>query len=420
MNQSSVSDEKLTETWLTKMDRNRAIIILSISSICTIFFLFISFLPKSTIIKTGHSSQSVSPVSTSYIRTQFDDFNYLSPIALFRIEPKFIPAVVDRNDVTMKIKGKIILLNDKLIQTSELSLDQSISYNIEKKFDGYMNSETFLPIDVINFSSMFLYLDVSTSNDIILDIAITSISTNNILSILGIVTISILAISNAILLITLIVKRVPPIEKDQWGILILSGILFLVDGPWLLSQFYTIHDIMPQLFHGAFIVFAFIFLSVRSRETPKRIFNSKSILISLFLMNVVIIILELTETKLKPLIGFAYYKKLKINAVFIILFLIFCVYHISIIFSFIYGFYISRFERKSSFFLTLFMFFILEITQITTFLIRLFVNEKFIGLSFAADIFYINEANLFCFVLLYLNTPLSLSDDNIKPLMDQD
>ena len=420
MESSVVSDEKLTETWLTKMDKSRAIIILLVCSLFTTLFLLISFIPQSTILKTGHSSQSVSPVSTSYIRIQFDDYDPLSPISLFRISPKFIPAYVERNGITLKVKGTVILLNDKFIQTSEFPLDLSFTYNIKKGYDNYMNAETFLPIEAINFSSIFFYLEVTTVNNLILDISITSISINKLLSMLGIATISFSAIANGILLVVLIAKRIPPIEKDQWGILILSGILFLVDGPWLLSQNYIIHDIMPQLFHSFFIIYAFIFLSSRSRETPKKIFNSKTILICLFLMNIVIIILEFAETKLKSLVGFAYYKTLKINAMFIILFVIFAIFHISIVGSFIYGFCISRFERKSSFVLTCFMFFVLEATQIATFLIRLFVNEKFIGLSLAADIFYINEANLFCFILLYLNTPLSLSDDNVKPLIDQD
>lgn len=426
MESSAVSDEKLTETWLTKMDQSRAIKTSMSCAICTIIFLLASFIPKSTVIKTGSSSEIVSPASTSYIRIQFNDYNPLSSIALFRISPKFVPAVVDRKGITIKIKGAAILLDDQQNQITELAIEQSITYNIDKNFDGYMKYETFLPLDTINFNSIIFYLDISTVNNIILDVIVTSISINRILPIIGVSFISIVTIANGILLVFLISKRMPPIEKDQWCIIFLSGILFFVDGPWLLCQYYAvptfsrIFDILPQLFHGFFIIYTFIFFSSRSRETPKKIFNNVTILVCLFLMNLVIIVLEFTETKMKPLIGFAYYKTLKMNAMFIILLLIFSIYHISIIGSFIYGFYISKFERKCSFFLTCFMFTILEITQISTFLIRIFINEKLIGTSLAADVFYINEANIFCLILLYLNTPLSLSDDNVKPLIDQD
>lgn len=422
---SNISDEKRTETWLTKIDSKRSIIISLIFGIFTTAFLLFSYIPGSTIIHSGHSSDSISPVSTSYVRLEFDDFDPLSSIILLRLCPKFTKAIVDRSDITLKLKGKIILLNSDKVELDQVLVEQSYTYNIPKDFDGYLDAETFSPFHTVNFSSLFIYLDVTTVNEIIEDIQITSISVNKSVSIIGIVTISLITISNGVLLFVLISRRLPPIEKDQWLIIILTGILVIVDGPWLLSQYYgssqfsQIFDIMPQLFHGFFIVYTFVFFSSKTKEQPRLIFNNKIILACIFLLSVIIIILEFAETGLKPLNVFAYYKTLRSDGVFYVLLILFILYHFSLIGSFLYGFKLSRFERRYSFYLVILMFFIMEITQIITFFVRIFVNEIMIGTSLAADIFYINEANLICFILLYLDTPLHLSDENTQPLMDQ-
>ncbi|OHS95599.1 hypothetical protein TRFO_38284 [Tritrichomonas foetus] len=408
------------------MGKVHAIVLSVVAAACTAIFLLVSFVPQSTVIKTGHSSSTVSPVSTAYIRIQFDGYDSLSSLALFRIAPKFVKASVDRNSVTIKVKGKVILLDHNQIQFEEYPVDTSYTYKIAKDFDEYMDAQTFMSFSSVKFSSIIFYLDVTTVNDIILDLTVTSTSLGQDLSLAGIIMISIVTIAVAVLLLTLISRRLPPAEKDQWFIIILSGIMFLVDGPWLLCQYYAIpsfsqlFDIMPQLFHAFFIMYVFVFFSSKSRETPKILFNNKIILLCLLAMSIIIIILEFAQTSFKPLAGFAYYKTLKSNAILIALATIFIAYHLAIVSSFIYGFIISKFERDSAMIIVIFLFFALEATQIITSLIRIFVNEKLIGTSLAADIFYILEANLVCFIMLYLDTPLSLSKDNVKFLIRDD
>ena len=57
-----------------------------------------------------------------------------------------------------------------------------------------------------------------------------------------------------------------------------------------------------------------------------------------------------------------------------------------------------------------------EAIQIVTFLIRILIDPHKIGYSLAADFFYILEANLFCFIMLYVNTPVSQSTDSTHRL----
>ena len=420
----NISDEKLTETWLTKMTAYQGIVFSVLGVIFTAIFLFASFTPESTITKIGHSSTIATPVSTAYIRVKMDDYDSLSSIALFRISPRFVPASVDRN-VVINIKGKAVLLDNNEAQIDEINISDSISYNVPTGFNDYTKAETFLTFSSIKFNSIIFYLDVSTINEIILDVELKSTSFGTGLSLSGIISISIVTVIVGIVLIGLISRRIPPAEKDQWCILILSGIMFLVDGPWLLCQYYAVEkfsqvfDIMPQLFHGFFVIYAFIFFSSKTRETPKFIFNNYIILVCLFILQIIVIILEFSITKMNPLAAFAYYRQTRGNNIFISLAVIFCVYHLIIICSFIYGFIIAKFERQMSLIITIFMFFILEASQLVTSMIRLFVNEKLIGTSLAADIFYILEANLFVAILLYLTTPLSRSKDNVKYLIDE-
>lgn len=386
-------------------------------------FLVISFAPRSTVIQSGYSS----PVSTASkeltIRLQFDDFTSMSSLAVFSISPLFTSAVVDR-DIDVKYSGKAVTLDSNQVQTMTFNIDVTKSYFVKSEETNFATAFNFMAFPNVNFSSIIISIDVSSPYPVLSNCLVEVTSIGRALPILGVVWISLTTTAVGLILLLLIQKRVRPGANDQWMTIILIGGLIVVDGPWLLCQYYglpdfsVVFDCMPQIFHAFFIYFTIIFFRERTSDVVQKFFKNTFIAVAVVALQIIVLVMQAWVTNGMPFATFAFYRNYS-NAVFITLVVIFIIFHLAVIATFFVGFTHLRIERFLSLALVIFMFCVQEAVQIVTMLIRVFVGTDKIGYSLAADIFYILEANLFCFVMLYVNTPVSRSADSTHRLKYQ-
>ncbi|KAH0785933.1 hypothetical protein GPJ56_010194 [Histomonas meleagridis] len=410
-----IPDATTTETQLTLMTKRRAFSVLIVWALVTLLSIIVSFAPTPTIVKTGHSIPTATALNKLDIRLQFDGYTSMSSTAIFTFVPTFTQSSVDRN-IELTLKGTATLLDYALAEITSIPIDEVFTFSVKSGVITGFTPEHFLTFSRINFNSITISAEATVSHSELQDIIVTSISIGQSLTITGIVFISIYTVIVSLLLVFIISKRVRPAHLDHWLVIILSGVLIVVDGPWLLCQhfgfssFSRIFDMAPQIFHAFFVLYAFAFFSVRARNPAKKIYKNKVIYICVILFILILLILQFTVTSGNPLATFALYRK-DHTAFVVVLVILFLLYHGSIIFGFVYGFIKLQFEKLLPMLIIAFTFCSLEATQIVAFFSRLFVGQEMVGVSMAADIFYILEANLVTFVLLYVDTPVSQAAD---------
>ena len=411
-----ISEIGTSETQLTLMTKRRGFQILGLWLVSCIVAVIISFSPKATNVETGHSIPTSTALKELNIRLQFSGYDSMCSTLFIGFIPSFAQSTHKRT-ITLRLKGDILLLDENMAKKDTKPIDSTYNYDVKAGIINDFDLQKIIQFSNIDFKYVLLSIDVITSHADLNDILVKAISIRKELTITGVVFISILTIMVSLLLILIISKRVRPKYLDHWLVIILAGVLLLVDGPWLLCQYYSIasfsqvFDMMPQIFHAFFVIYAFAFFSVRTIKAVKKIYKNKIIYCCIICFSIILLILQFTITKRKPLPTLAFYKKdnKSILAILIILFLL---YHGGIIFGFIYGFIKLQFEKLIPILIIGVIFCSAEAIEIIEFLIRISVGYDHFGLSMAADILYILMANIITLVLLYVDTPVSQQSDH--------
>jgi len=399
------------------MNKRKAFIIFCFFSIISLVFALSSYIPESTVYEERNSSPLSTYSNLVQIRQSYTGFSALSNFVSFFIDIDVANSSNPRN-LSLNLIGTAILMTDSHEPLKSISINSTILYKVTPEM------EEFHAFDIthVDFSSISLFLDVVSASPELSGAIIVTASMNRNLSNISIFLTSFVSLFVTILLFFLISKRVRPSKIDQWASVVLCGFLFLVDGPWLLVHYFThsnfcqVYDSMPQLFHSAFIVFALIFFSVRSEGTL--FFKSNFVYVSILLYSTILLFLQFAITGGKPLAMFPLLKEN--DMLYIVLLVMFIIYHMAIITMMIYGFFNLKIEKFWSFLIIVFMFLTLETIQVITFFIRVTVNPSNVGQSSSADLFYILEANLVSFFLVYLNTPIGQSSDSYTAYLVSD
>lgn len=419
-----IPDATQKETQLTLMNSRRAFWLMILTIILSVIFCFISFIPPSTISNTQNMETVLSAMPSLAAHVRFDGFSSMSSLALFGMDVKIIPSVVYR-EIAINIVGTAITTNSHLADLYSLNISDSIVYKIPAGVN-HLDTTQILAFSSIDFSTIVISLEIKvmTGLPILLSGTIEAIYVGQSLTTAGVICIAIVTVLVAIMLVGLVSRRVRPAALDQWMAVILSGILFIVDGPWLLLQYYAVpafaqvFDVMPQLFHAFFIIFTFAFFSVRTKGATKKFYKHWLIYFCIIIFCIVTLVLQFIVTDLRPIATFPIYRN-DSKIMFAVYGVVELVYHLFIVVAFLYGFLKLKISKIWTLTLVIFMFCSLEAVQIAAVFIRCFISSSFLGASVAIDIFYIMEANLITFMILYVDTPVSrLSDASHEMKLD--
>ena len=403
-------DAAKTETYFTLMTKRMAFIISLIFAILTVLLGIISFLIPNTKVQTSF----IKPYSTQYaqqldIREEYIDISNFNNFIHFDLIPNFANPKKERN-IDLRIScGFYVISEDQQIISSP-SLSKTISYAV---------SDPPQPIRLYDFNSTYFthlvaLVSVSTSLSDLANCTLQMTTLQDSVAVSSLTFSSICCIFVMLMLLFVNIRRVRPSAIDQWFTLILTACLLLINGPWQVCQYFAIpgfsvvYDLMPQVFHVLFLMFVFSFFQCRTKAY-KSFFSNIIIKIATFVFAIVIIALEFAMTSGRQLTIIPVIEKS--NKLFIALIIFFFLYHIWVIGTMILGFKDVQIDVFWSYLLAILLFFSLEIINVAVFLTRMFISQSKVGFSAAIDLFYILEANLVCFLLNYLNTPISMSGD---------
>ena len=217
-----------------------------------------------------------------------------------------------------------------------------------------------------------------------------------------------------------------PSRPDHWATLFLGLLLTLIDGPWMIlrnyssSKFSTIFEILPQIYHASFMVFAAIFFSVRVPDGHKNIFLSSWIMrVSNFIFYFILNVLEYKSTNGMPLSTLSLYIYQSKYVYYIVL--IGLIYHLSMIYMLITSARSLKLMSSTTLLICTFTFTILESIQFFNWLLK-FLPFISVGFNAVCDMYYIYAANAFTIFLMYMNLPVSSMmelDPTVSVILDE-
>ena len=345
-----------------------------------------------------------------------------------------------QNYINQTNSSKIILLDDSsprmkcIIRTinSDLNIKKTIKIDKLISFEDYQKKnkrKISFPIyhtKNIDFSRLAFSGDLFTSDYNVKSISFKAICLSQITSFSTWIFLTATSLAVSIFFYFNLGNYMKPSRLDHWATLFLGLLLTLIDGPWMIlrnyssSSFSTIFEILPQIYHSSFMVFAAIFFSVRVPDGHKNIFLSSWIMrISNFILYFILNILEYICTDgmpLSTLSSFIYQSKL----LFYIL-LIGSVYHIAMLYMLVTSAKSLKIMSSTTLLICTITFTILEFIQFFNWILKFLPFISF-GFNTVCDMYYIYAANAFTVFLMYMNLPVSSMmelDSSVSVILDE-
>ena len=404
-------DAAKTETYFTLMTKRMAFVISLIFAVFTVLFAIIAFATPNTRVETVSkaSDSTTSYSSLISIRHEYNGISNFNNFMHFDLTPKFANPTNDRY-APLVINGGFYTLSDDFQVIDFINFSKVITYHVSKESEKIK----LFDINSTYFSSVVAFVDTMTSVNEIGSVTLDMTTMEAPLPISELVLSSFCCIFVIIMLLAVNIRRVRPSALDQWFTIVLIGCLFLIDGPWLVCQYFAIpgfsvvFDLMPQLFHAFFIIYVIVFFAIRTQNF-KSLFSNLWLSILTFIYALVLITMQFLLTSGRQLSMMSIIEKN--TGLYIAIIVLFFIYHIWVFGILALGFYDVQIDIKLSWILSIMLFGSLEIINLAVFLTRFFVISSNIGSSSAIDFFYILEANLVCFFLAYLNTPISMGGE---------
>jgi hypothetical protein len=140
----------------------------------------------------------------------------------------------------------------------------ALSKTVFLSFASASFEATVLDLNSTGFTSIVLFLEVLATSEAGnegdlrgAEIAMATLAAE--ISLAAVILIAAASFVVSVFLVAVISRRVRPSALGQWFSLGLCGALVIVDGPWLLCQFFafpifsTVYDLMLEVFHILFI-----------------------------------------------------------------------------------------------------------------------------------------------------------------------
>jgi hypothetical protein len=162
-----------------------------------------------------------------------------------------------------------------------------------------------------------------------------------------------------------------------------------------------VFDALPRLVHSLFVSLAIILLNAQSRGVQRMVFRNVLIHLALFGFAILLLVLEFSITQLRSLSAIRF-RLHSSKSLFIVLICAFVVYHSFIWIALVIGLSFIQLPNFQLRLLLIFAMGIPEALEMVSFIIRVCVQNSVLGISMAADIFYVVELNLVSILFLYL------------------
>lgn len=380
--------------------------------ILTIVFGLIAFLIPNTNYETEYYASIIDKYTNQIeIRKIYKGIDSLSGFIHIEIVPYFSNPSKVRNS-RIVIDGRLFLMSENGNVIGERNISRSINYRVNKDYNRIIITE----FDNIDFSACIAFFDIKTDLRDLMSVKLTMVGLNRSICLASLYCISAMAIIDGMILILIISKRYKPYSIDQWAAVILSGSLFLIDGPWIVLQYFSVpgfavsFSVLIQIFKILFYVYIFIFFSVRTKNAIFDIFNNYILYLIYVAIALIIIVFEFVMTAGKSMVMIPVIDKN--TALFVVLVVLFIGYNLSIAGLIIYG--ISKTENVDIWAITYHsgLFIVFIFLNIATFLTKILVPMLQAGFSAASDLFFILEANMIVFSIVIMNTPYDKYENN--------
>lgn len=335
-------------------------------------------------------------------------YTQLSSFAIIGMD--VAPSFIEKNNLSVGISGVLRFYDEYLNEVRSEEIEKEMKLLCE---NGKCEEIIISKNNFIDFYSISLVADVyQTENaNLLQSLTFTSTSLRNYISIHGFVLISMMTFWVSILFIKSVPSRLYPTRPDHWGTLYLGLLLICLDGPWLVMKYYssywfsTIYDIMPEIFHGIYILFLMAFFNSLTHGWANRIFGSWAIGIIICLSLIILLGLQLTITEGMPLNALSVFFQNSSMKIPVLSFTI--TMHSIITFIIVLGIFNIQIVSNASMILVSFIVAIPEILDIVRVILRLYASRTRLGSSFEADIAYILCTNLVCIFFITNNLPVS-------------
>lgn len=404
---SVVPDDKTQATPLELMSTCKAVAWMIALTIFITLSAILSFSPKNTNYQVKKDISLAIPTSTVSNSAQFKHFSPLSSFAILSIRPT---ASKDVENYPFSFSGTARLYNSGLEQIS------SRNFNVSQKISckqGVCDEFNVMTYNFVNFSSLSLSGEITSETKILRKVDFISTSLNSFISIIFFVLIAIMTVALVIVLLFIVPKRLYPSRPDHWGVLYLALAAIFIDGPWLVMKYYAvswfsnIYDITPELFHIVFIMFIMALFNGLTNGWANRIFGSWIISGVIALGLIVVIILESIATSYTPLNTASLF--LGESILRIPIYIVTFSMHLIVLAICITGIATIQIINDYTLILTGLASIYIEVLDILRVFLRFFCPREHVGFSFAADVFYILNANFITIFFLVNNLPVSLA-----------
>lgn len=374
--------------------------------------LIVSFVPPNT--GYGERELPISDYQGTTIRTypiQIDDFSPLNSFLILKLLPEYENQESGIYD--FEVNGTIHFYdNQGQVQLIE-PLNNTYSSYCDKK-SSKCDPFIIYQVNTIIFTS--LTFAVSVQSPFPTNFRYQFSSESQIIAIVSFVFISLITVISSLVLFWIAPRRLKPTQSNHKATIYLAAFLIYIDGPWLIIKYYSpgiaspLFDFTSEIFHMAYLIAVTYFVSAKTVELPHAIFNSWIVRSGIIGIHVILIVIQFVVTKLMPLCTLSVFidsSSLKIP-------IIACsvVFHVLILGLLIYGVFSLQIEKVFVLVLSSFSFIILEVTYIIRLYKRIWIPFNALGVSFAAEFFYILMANIMTIFFLIVNTPIKkLVDD---------
>ena len=379
--------------------------------------LVVSFAPPSTSHQKFTSTNPLSTCLSSVTHHAVSSgWSALSSFVVVQVEPVLADSGID-GEASFTVSGSVVTSDESgaVIETKEIAQ----TYQTEchrgrcRAFEIYSDNRVL-------FYSISLSATVESELPILKQFSFDVVCHSSVIAVTSFVVISIVTVVVSLFLLIVVPRRLRPSTKDQWATLVLGLFLFFVDGPWLILKYYTpsvasqLFDLAPEVFHVAFMGVVSFFMASRTLGLANRIFSSWVVRGTIAVASFVLVVLEFCVTKLMPLCTMSLY--LQNSLLKYPIYVISALIHVGIVGFLIFGVLSLQIQKVFVLVICSLVFFILEAIYIMRMYIRFFIPIHSIGVSFAADVFYVIIANIVAIFMLITNLPVSsgLAEDQVE------
>ncbi|EAY19605.1 hypothetical protein TVAG_228680 [Trichomonas vaginalis G3] len=404
---AKVPDEQTQATPLETMTTPKAIAWIVCLTVFIVLSCVVSFSSKNTNYQVKSDLALAIPQTTVANSAQFKRFTPLSSFAVLSFKAYTASEV---KDFEIKFRGTTRLYNKQMQQISIRDINISRKVNCKDKVCDEVNVMTY---NFVNFSAISFVGYVSSDVEIFRRVDLMCTSLNSGISIAFFILISAMTVALVIVLIFVVPRRLYPSRPDHWGVLYLAIAAVCIDGPWLLFKYYAaswfsnIYDIMPEIFHIVFIMFIMALFNGLTNGWANRIFGSWIISGVIAFGLCVVIVLSSIATSYAPLNASSIF--LSESVWKIPIYIITISMHLIIFSICVLGVANIQIINDYTLILTELACIYIECFDILRVFLRFFCPRQQLGLSFAADVLYILNANFITIFFLANNLPVSLA-----------